>query len=75
MHIKVGWINDLVLQNRLSAEKVHFNLQNILQPHPLIIMGGSKLIKHSFFLLFNVIIHRVDIVCQENRQLKKMHNT
>ena len=49
MHIKLGWINDLVLQNRLSAEKVHFNLQNILQPHPLIIMGGSKLIKHDFF--------------------------
>ena len=62
MHIKVGWINDLVLQNRLSAEKVHFNLQNILQPHPLIIMGGSNLIKLSF-LLFNVIIHRVVIVC------------
>ena len=59
-------INDLVLQNRLSAEKVHFNLQNILQPHPLIIMGGSKLIMRSFFLPFNVIIHRVVIVCQKN---------
>ena len=65
MHIRIEWINDLVLQNRLSAEKVHFNLQTILQPNPLTIMGGSKLIKHSFFL-FNLIIHRVVIVCQKN---------